>query len=351
MQQHHRAPTRWTNIGPQDSTNISVLDEYFNNNTTTTRKEMMDVSSHFNGTEGQDEGSPPQQYYICVASYRRSKTRSDPVTEERMRAEGEGSWNARKFNWLSSLNDYTHCEIAFPMNLASLYVRDQERAEAVDGIINRGGDSLDDYVYAYGVTVEEGVFGKPRTFSTPNYEFVGLKTDQAGFEAVINFCEDQVGKPMDNHGPIRSALWPKVSDGRKWYCAEFVIAALQQGGFVCGANPAVITIDEMMHAIKSDPSRINTQVRETPYIRRILREAFDPRNNNSTNFYRQQQDNNSQQQSQSNSILKRVQETADAIKPDNLITPVFIPRSSSSSSARKPSAPRTVMVGPHQMMA
>ena len=122
---------------------------------------------------------------------------------------------------------YKHCEIAFTKDLI-------------------GGKPIpEESVLAYGIIRGGKLFGKHRTFSSDQYEWMWINMAQEKCLEIQQFCAQQVGKPYDETAAKRSAFWPKQCDGEKWYCTDFVVVALQQGGIMLGKNPRSQTTDDV----------------------------------------------------------------------------------------------------------
>lgn len=77
-----------------------------------------------------------------------------------------------------------------------------------------------------------GVELAKRTGKNPNYQYLQLGCSHAQEVAMLNWAHAQKGKPFSAHGMARSLIWPRVSDGKSWFCAELVAACLQVGGLM-----------------------------------------------------------------------------------------------------------------------
>ncbi len=126
---------------------------------------------------------------------------------------------------------YKHCEIAFTKDLIQ------------NKTIPNG------YVLAYGIIRDGFLFGKHRTFSSDQYEWIWLSLPKKQCLKMQKFCMAQVGKPYDGSAAKRSAFWPKKVDIQQWYCTDFVVSALQQGGIMLGKNPRAQTTDDVYDVI------------------------------------------------------------------------------------------------------
>ena len=141
---------------------------------------------------------------------------------------------------------YKHCEIAFTKDL-------------IQGTIIPEG-----CVLAYGIVRDGVLFGKPRTFSSDQYRWKWMNMPKKQCLDMQRFCEAQVGKPYDSTAAKRSAFWPKSTNAKQWYCTDFVVTALQQGGIMLGTNPRAQTTDDVYDIIQQQGNLVQ---RNSPFQR------------------------------------------------------------------------------------
>ena len=130
------------------------------------------------------------------------------------------------------------------------------------------------HMWAYGIMRHDDkgeggkVFGKQRTFSNPGYSWVQLEIDMDDALVIHRFCQSQVGKPYDYGGGERSVLLPRPVQrmGRRWYCANLTVCALQQAGILTGLNPNVLTMDDIYRLLKNHPKRVTSTI---PFENRV----------------------------------------------------------------------------------
>jgi len=198
---------------------------------------------------------------LIVVCFYEAKDGDDPAGQDALT---QGTWWTRTMLCMVAWLRFRHCEIAFPIDSESLNrIRNaKQRKEAIQAHEN---DPFQ--LYAYSVSEGTPVFGKPRSFSLPNYHLLWLKVGPKARDHVQSFCENQVGKPLDAWGPYRSVLWPKQTNGEKWYCVEFVAAAVQQIGLIGYAvNPATISIDELYSTLNNRREKLDRFRPSSPYI-------------------------------------------------------------------------------------
>ena len=161
-----------------------------------------------------------------------SKTNTNPLAR---RDEPKSFWNHYVENPLirsfTKNMTYKHCEIAFVKDLIQ------------NKLIPEG------YVLAYGIIRDGFLFGKHRTFSSEQYEWKWISLPKKQCLDMQTFCVAQVGKSYDSSAAKRSAFWPKKIDSQQWYCTDFVVSALQQGGIMLGKNPRAQTTDDVYDVI------------------------------------------------------------------------------------------------------
>ncbi len=152
--------------------------------------------------------------------------------------------------WFAKDMVYKHCEIAFTKDLIE------------------GKPIPEGYVLAHGIIRDGALFGKYRTFSSDQYEWKWISVPQEGAKRMQQFCKNQMGKPYDAAAAKRSAFWPKACDYKKWYCTDFVVVALQQGGIMMGKNPRSQTTDDVYDIMCDQGNKV---VRMSPYQRVMSR--------------------------------------------------------------------------------
>lgn len=154
--------------------------------------------------------------------------------------------------WFAKDMDYKHCEIAFTQDLI-------DRKPIPEG-----------HVLAHGIIRGGTLFGKYRTFSSDQYEWKWINVPQEAALRMQQFCKNQVGKPYDAAAAKRSAFWPKTCDHKKWYCTDFVVVALQQGGIMLGKNPRSQTTDDVYDIMCEQGNKV---VRISPFRRAMSQRA------------------------------------------------------------------------------
>lgn len=50
---------------------------------------------------------------------------------------------------------------------------------------------------------------------------------------MLEFARMQKGKPFNFKAMVRSIVWPRVTNGHDYFCAELIAAVLQAGGLMC----------------------------------------------------------------------------------------------------------------------
>ena len=91
-----------------------------------------------------------------------------------------------------------------------------------------------------------GVEVAQRTGRSPAFHYVQLGCSLASEHTMLNFAHAQVGKPFSMKAMMRSVVWPRVSDGSNWFCAELVAATLQKGGlYPMNENPGAATPESL----------------------------------------------------------------------------------------------------------
>ena len=164
-----------------------------------------------------------------------TKTNTNPLARRGETEAEKGFWNqyieSPLIRGFTKNMIYKHCEIAFTKDLIQ------------NELIPKG------YVLAYGIIRDGFLFGKHRTFSSDQYEWKWISLPKKQCLDMQKFCMAQVGKPYDSLAAKRSAFWPKPIDAQKWYCTDFVVSALQQGGIMLGKNPRSQTTDDVYDVI------------------------------------------------------------------------------------------------------
>jgi hypothetical protein len=133
-----------------------------------------------------------------------------------------------------------------------------------------------------------GVELAQRTGKNPNYQYLQLGCSRAAESAMLAWARKQVGKPFSGPGMVRSVLWPRVSDGQSWFCAELVAACLQVGGLMSrDVMPGECTpkkIHSMFRgnaAVSANPFTLRREFGSTK--RSGARHLFDPKSTKTTN--------------------------------------------------------------------
>jgi hypothetical protein len=72
-----------------------------------------------------------------------------------------------------------------------------------------------------------------RTGRNPCYSYLSLGCSRVAEARMLQFARAQIGKPFSNAGMARSLVWPRVTDGKSYFCAELVAAILKHGGLMC----------------------------------------------------------------------------------------------------------------------
>jgi hypothetical protein len=97
-----------------------------------------------------------------------------------------------------------------------------------------------------------GVELTERTGRNPSYQYLQLGCSKNAEAAMLAFARRQVGKPFSGTGMARSLIYPRVPDGRSWFCAELVAAALQHGGLMSAqSNPGAATPESLYRLYKA----------------------------------------------------------------------------------------------------
>lgn len=129
---------------------------------------------------------------------------------------------------------YVHCEVVFPPTESSLHERKSP---------------------CYGVYSDQGVFSGERTFANPAYSWIFLKVNRSEYTKAVTFCVNQVGKPYDSTGMMRSVIFPKKMNEDRWWCVSFAIRALQEAGILRYVNPAAMDVDDLVYVLSKHPRR------------------------------------------------------------------------------------------------
>ena len=77
-----------------------------------------------------------------------------------------------------------------------------------------------------------GVELAERMGTNPAFCYMDLWCSSDAEQRMLRWAKAQVGKPFSAVGMVRSVIWPRVSDGSSWFCAELVAAALKVGGII-----------------------------------------------------------------------------------------------------------------------
>lgn len=213
------------------------------------------------GCNSNQPDKAPSTYYentamVGVAFYRNPPV-DDSAGPTNPLARRRGGPEAAKGFWSHYVEDplirsftknmiYKHCEIAFTKDLI------------------QGTPIPDGNVLAYGIIRDGTLFGKHRTFSSKQYEWKWISLPQKQCLAMQAFCMAQVGKPYDNAAAKRSAFWPKATDDQQWYCTDFVVSVLQQGGIMRGINPRSQTTDDVYDVVSQQGNLVQ---RASPFQR------------------------------------------------------------------------------------
>lgn len=203
---------------------------------------------------------PTSAYYenafqVGIAFYKSAPVDATPTTTNtnplaRQGEEEKGFWKCyvespliRKF---TKDMVYKHCEIAFTKDLI------------------QGNSIPTGCVLAYGIVRDGVLFGKHRTFSSDQYQWKWMNMPKKQCLNMQRFCEAQIGKPYDSSAAKRSAFWPKTTNAKQWYCTDFVVTALQQGGIMLGTNPRAQTTDDVYDIIQQQGNLVQ---RDSPFQR------------------------------------------------------------------------------------
>lgn len=163
---------------------------------------------------------------------------------------------------------YRHCEIAFEVD-SDLF--SPEQLKPVNGIPYNPNTLV-----AYGTNLKiQTIFRMPRTFEQRvadpldrlkldrSYEWIHLSVPKPIARMVIDFCEKEIGKGYDKAALERLLVLPKSLESdpaswgheQKWHCTNFCVVALQQGGFLRGLDPNVLTADDVYDFLEENPLR------------------------------------------------------------------------------------------------
>jgi hypothetical protein len=163
---------------------------------------------------------------------------------------------------------YRHCEIAFEVD-TDLF--NPEQLKPFNGIPYNPNTLV-----AYGTNLKvQTIFRMPRTFEQRvanssdrlkldrSYEWIHLSVPKHIARTVIEFCEKEIGKGYDKTALERLLFLPKSLESnpeswgrvQKWHCTNFCVVALQQGGFLRGLDPNVLTADDVHDFLEDNPFR------------------------------------------------------------------------------------------------
>jgi hypothetical protein len=158
---------------------------------------------------------------------------------------------------------YNHCELGFPL--------EEDNTKCM----------------AYGVFRECGVFSKERTFANSAYKWIYLKINGTQKRKLIKFCDAQIGKPFDYSGVKWSIIWPNkykskvYKDRDRWWCAPFIVAALQQIGMLTSYNPDCLDVDDIINIVKESDKVITSL---SPYQFELMKTALGESKTSSPSF-------------------------------------------------------------------
>lgn len=189
-------------------------------------------------------------------------------------------WNYAESSFIKyyvSKQRYNHCELGFPL--------EEDKSKCM----------------AYGVFRECGVFSKERTFANSAYKWIYLKITGSQKQRLLDFCDNQIGKPFDYSGVKWSVIWPNkyssktYKDRKKWWCAPFIVAALQQIGMLTYQHPDCLDVDDIINLVK-ESEKIITSL--SPYQFSLIFEEHSNSNNNNSDGSNGQQKQQLLQQKQ-----------------------------------------------------
>jgi hypothetical protein len=206
----------------------------------------------------EEEEEEAEGYHLGIMIYKRVHGENDILARRAIESDPTGWWRRAMVRVTDAIMRYQHVEVVFPMGRAMAHVKDPVRLREARAAREQGRRERVAHVYAYGVTGGSTVFGKPRAFSSPNYDYVAIMVGPEMMRRAIQFCEAQVGKPSDDTGALRSVSVPKVTDYASFYCVELAVACLQQLGIMRGVPPSAVTIDELHSVMAAHPARLKT---------------------------------------------------------------------------------------------
>jgi hypothetical protein len=145
---------------------------------------------------------------------------------------------------------YSHCELALPL------------------------PNTKREVLAYSVNQSDGVFWMTREFNNPSYDWIILQVSHSQFEKLIDFCDKQLNKKWDAEAARRSVYWPVVNKKRdgNWWCSSFVVAALQEIGYLKYLNAWALDIDDVYNLLSIHDKRNDLAI--TPCLARKIDSFF-----------------------------------------------------------------------------
>ena len=168
--------------------------------------------------------------WLGIGFVNREKLFESDKYQEQLEYINNGPFFERIFNCLISLYTcnmtFTHCELAF---------RTKKK----------------EYVEAYGVNKEKGVFKIERTFDNEYYEWISIDINESEAEKIKNFCNDQREKKWCRGSLVQQTFFPVVNEERNgdWWCSSFVVAALQIINILSGYNPYSLDIDDVYNLL------------------------------------------------------------------------------------------------------
>ena len=97
----------------------------------------------------------------------------------------------------------------------------------------------------------KGVELVDRTGRNPSYTYISIGCSERSTNRMLEFARDAVGTPFSTYGMACSLMWPRITDGSSYFCAELVAACLKAGGLLdVRSNPGSAT-PSMLHRIYS----------------------------------------------------------------------------------------------------
>lgn len=123
----------------------------------------------------------------------------------------------------------------------------------------------DEYMITCGTRKETGVRVTARRFNR-NYTWLYLNVTDAELHCVVKFMFAQHGKRYDARATYKVFTTPRQTDGKRWYCSELVLAALQM--LPCAAlhrqRPNCVEVDDVYVLMRQSRRLSESSMNITP---------------------------------------------------------------------------------------